>query len=218
MGDFTITDDLKKAFVAKCIVFYPIRTASAEEFFDAIGEAKRHNNHGAFVTQHSIEEYKSMRLFITLDGKAGIAITSDNNIVSIFNGGEKRGVLKTLLPIAIENGGMKLDNYDSGKLSAMYELYGFNPISKVKFKSNFAPNDWNYERDGEPDVVFWIHNGDTAADVVLNFGRYAVPWDCVQEFESYEQAEEFRDTTIKEIDQYESRDINEGMEQRSISS
>ncbi len=206
MGNFTITDELKKAFADRSIVFYPIRTATAEEFFNAIGEAKRHNEHGAFVTQHSIEEYQSMRLFITLDGKAGIAITTDNNIVSIFNGGEKRGVLKTLLPIAIENGGRKLDNYDSDKLSAMYELYGFNPVSKVKFKSNFAPDDWNYERDGEPDVVFWMHNGDTATDVVLNFGRYIVPWDCVQEFESYEQAEEFRDNLMTEIDFMESSD------------
>lgn len=162
------------------------------------------NEHGAFVTQHSIEEYAQMRkLFLTLDGKAGIAITNDNNIVSIFNGGEKRGVLKTLLPLAIENGGRKLDNYGSPKLSAMYELYGFNPVSKVKFNSLFAPADWNYERDGEPDVVFWIHNGDSAADVVINFGRYMVPWDAVQEFSTYDEAEAYRDNLIQEIDSME---------------
>ena len=42
----------------------------------------------------SIDEYKDMKLYITLDGCAGIAITPDKNIVSIFNGGEKKGVLK----------------------------------------------------------------------------------------------------------------------------
>lgn len=203
MGDFTITDELKKAFESKNITYYPIRTATPEEFYEAIGKAKQKNAHGAFVTQHSIEDYQEMKLFITIDGQAGIAITKDNNIVSIFNGGEKRGVLKTLLPLAIENGGRKLDNYNSDKLSAMYEMYGFNPVSQTKFNSKFAPDDWNYERDGEPNIVFWIHNGDSAEDVVLNFGRYLVPWDCVVSFETYDGAGKYRNDLIQKIDNRE---------------
>ena len=201
MGDFAMTPELRDAFKAKNIECFAIEEASPEEFYDAIGRAKEINQYGSFVTQHSIEDYKDMaHLFITADKSAGIAITKDNNIVSIFNGGEKRGVLKTLLPVAIENGGRKLDNYSSDKLSAMYELYGFNPVSKVKFNSKFAPDDWNYERDGMPDIVFWIHNGDSAADVVINFGRYLIPWDAVQEFSSYNEAESYRDQLIEDID------------------
>jgi len=201
VGNFTITDELRAAFEKSNITYFALRNATPEEFYEAIGKAKCHNAHGAFVTQHSIDEYSKMRcLFITLDGSAGIAITEDNNIVSIFNGGEKHGVLKTLLPVALEYGGRKLDNYNSPGLSAMYELYGFNPVSKVKFNSKFAPDDWNYERDGEPDVVFWIHNGDTASDVVINFGRYLVPWDAVQQFLTYEDAAEYRDQLIERID------------------
>lgn len=204
MGNFTITEELKKAFKKRAIEYLPIKIATPEEFCKAIEKAKIIHPYGSFVTQHSVEEYNQMKLFITLDGNAGIAITSDNNIVSIFNGGEKRGVLKTLLPLAISYGGRKLDNYNSNKLSSMYELYGFNPISKVKFNSKFAPDDWNYERDGEPDIVFWIHNGDSAEDVVLNFGRYEVPWDIVQEFDTYEEAGEYRDDIIEKIDAEES--------------
>lgn len=203
MGDFTITEELKKAFKEKGIEYIAIRNATPDEFYQAIEKAKVTNAHGAFVTKHTIDEYKNMKLYITLDGCAGIAITSDNNIVSIFNGGEKKGVLKTLLPLAIDQGGKKLDNFNSAKLSAMYELYGFNPVSKVKFNSQFAPDDWNYERDGEPDIVFWIHNGDSAKDVVFNFGRYEVPWDAVQEFATYEQAGQYRDNLIDAIDEEE---------------
>ena len=203
MGNFTITESLKKAFEEMKITYHPIRVATAEEFYEAIGQAKEIHQYGAFVTQHTIDEYRDMRMFITEDGAAGIAITQDNNIVSIFNGGKKHGVLKTLLPVAIENGGRKLDNYSSPKLSSMYEMHGFNPVSKVKFNSKFAPADWNYERDGEPDVVFWIHNGDSAEDVVINFGRYNVPWDAVQEFGTYEEAEAYRDSLILEIDAME---------------
>lgn len=167
MGDFAITSELRKAFNERNVAFYEIRIATPEEFYEAIGQAKARNPYGPFVTQHEISDYAKMRLFITTDKTAGIAITEDNNIVSVFNGGEKRGVLKTLLPVAIEQGGRKLDNYNSKGLSSLYELYGFNPVSKVKFNSKFAPDDWNYERDGEPDVVFWIHNGDSAEDVVF---------------------------------------------------
>lgn len=203
MGDFAITSELRKAFNERNVAFYEIRIATPEELYEAIGQAKARNPYGPFVTQHEISDYAKMRLFITTDKTAGIAITEDNNIVSVFNGGEKRGVLKTLLPVAIEQGGRKLDNYNSKGLSSLYELYGFNPVSKVKFNSKFAPDDWNYERDGEPDVVFWIHNGDSAEDVVLNFGRYEVPWDAVQEFQTYEEAEKYRDNLIAEIDALE---------------
>jgi hypothetical protein len=203
VGDFAITSELRKAFNERNVAFYEIRIATPEEFYEAIGQAKARNPYGPFVTQHEISDYAKMRLFITTDKTAGIAITEDNNIVSVFNGGEKRGVLKTLLPVAIEQGGRKLDNYNSKGLSSLYELYGFNPVSKVKFNSKFAPDDWNYERDGEPDVVFWIHNGDSAEDVVLNFGRYEVPWDAVQEFQTYEEAEKYRDNLIAEIDALE---------------
>lgn len=204
MGDFTINKELSEAFQKKNITPFRIRIATPEEFYFAIGKAKRINEHGAFVTQHSVEEYQQMKyLFLTLDGTAGIAVTQDNNIVSVFNGGVRRGVLKTLLPVAIKVGGRKLDNYNSEGLSAMYELYGFNPVSKTKFNANFAPDDWNFERDGEPDIVFWIHNGDAAEDVVINFGRYQVPWNSVQVFETYDDAEAYRDKLIEQIDSEE---------------
>ena len=203
MGDFTIGESLRRAFEKSGITYYELRNASPEEFYVAIGNAKQTNPHGPFVTQHEVDEYREMRLFITLDGKAGIAITKDGNIVSVFNGGEKRGVLKTLLPVAIEQGGRKLDNYDSPKLSTMYELYGFNPVTKVRFNDQFSPEDWNYERDGTPDIVFWIHNGDSAVDVVLNFGKHDVSWENVEEFGTYEEAEKRRDKIIEEIDRLE---------------
>lgn len=68
---------------------------------------------------------------------------------------------------------------------------------------SWGPDDWNYERDGKPNVVFWIHNGDHAEDVVLNFGRYLVSWDAVQEFSTYDEAERYRDDLIKLIGEME---------------
>ena len=114
MGDFTIEDKfekVRKIFEQNGFKFTPLKAATPEEFHSAIGAAKEMNKFGAYVEQHTIEDYEKMRfLFLTLDNKAGVAITTDNNIVSVFNGGEQRGVLKTLLPVALEFGGEKLDN------------------------------------------------------------------------------------------------------------
>lgn len=198
MGNFTIDlEKIEKVLKENNFKYFPLKTATAEEFYIAVGMAKKNNEYGAFVTQRTVEEYSQMPfLFLTVDGTAGIAVTSDNNIVSIFNGGEQRGVLKTLIPVAIECGGNKLDNYDSDKLSGMYELYGMNPISQVEFDEKFAPEDWNYERDGKPNIVFWIHNGDDAEHVILNFGNYDVDWENVKTFSTYEEAEKYRDCKI----------------------
>lgn len=201
MGDFTIKDKfekIQKIFAENNFKFVPLKSVTPEEFFVAIGEAKKTNAFGTYVDQHTIEEYSEMRfLFLTLDNKAGVAITTDNNIVSVFNGGEQKGVLKTLLPVAIGFGGDRLDNYD-GKLSTIYELYGFNPISNVSFDTAFAPEDWNYERDGKPDIVFWLHNGDSVSDVLLNFGGYDVDWDNVKKFSTYEDAEAYRNSKARD--------------------
>lgn len=200
MGDFTIEDKfekIRKIFEQNGFKFTPLKAATPEEFHSAIGAAKEMNKFGAYVEQHTIEDYEKMRfLFLTLDNKAGVAITTDNNIVSVFNGGEQRGVLKTLLPVALEFGGEKLDNYNSDKLSSLYELYGFDPISNVEFDKTFAPDDWNYERDGMPDIVFWLHNGDSVNDVLFNFGGYDVNWDNVKKFTTYEDAEAYRNSKI----------------------
>ena len=76
---------------------------------------------GKLIEQKNITKlsYSKMPfLFLTLDNTAGIAITSDNNIVSIF-----------------------------------------------------------YSRDGKPDIVFWVHNGDSTGEVKLNFGIFIVFWE-----------------------------------------
>lgn len=56
MGNFTISDELKRAFKERNIQYFEIREASPEEFHDAIGRAKISNEHGAFVTRHSVED------------------------------------------------------------------------------------------------------------------------------------------------------------------
>lgn len=193
MGDYAVKGELAVAYKRKNISPIPLKEASALQFQDAIRLAKQQHKYGMFVDKHSVADYEGMTTILTEDETAGVAIEDDGNIVSLFSRGVLRGVIKTLLPVAIEAGGKKLDNYSSKKLSAMYEMYGFIPVSKVLFDRDYAPDNWNYERDGEPDIVFWIHNGESAADVVINLGSYMAEWDSIPEFPTYEEARDYRD-------------------------
>ena len=47
-------------------------------------------------------------------------------------------------------------------------------------------------------IVFWVHNGDSTEDVILNFGNYIVDWEHVHTFKTYDEAEGYRDRIIKD--------------------
>ena len=78
-----------------------------------------------------------------------------------------------MIPIAIANGGTKLDCYGAG-LVRLYAQYGFVPVAKVKFNPEYANPGWNASR-GPPDIYFMMHNGDNADAVVAREGTYSIP-------------------------------------------
>jgi hypothetical protein len=132
----------------------------AEKFFNAITVAKANNAYGAFVHAYSKEEYNSMKLFLLNNGSkkgvAGIAVKENGDVVSVFKHPDckiDRVATKLLLPKAIENGGNRLDCFN-GMLPGIYAQIGFAPVAKVRFSESEAPSDWNYERDGKPDIIF----------------------------------------------------------------
>lgn len=174
---------------------------SAEQFYRDIGRAKQSNPYGAFVEQHSADEYAGMQLFTGENGQVGAAVTGDGNIVSVYKNGDchSRGAVSSLLLTALQNGGVKLDNFH-GKLSQFYLQHGFIPVARTRFVDEFAPTDWNYKRDGRPDIIFWVHNGDTVEQVASRIGTYELltAWDHVPLFDSYEAAAAYRDAVLRE--------------------
>lgn len=170
-----------------------IKKVDSSTFFNALKRAKRKNPHGAYVTLHATEDYdKCKGMFLLKDESAGIAVEQDGNIISVFSDQTHRGVLKSLIAVAVQEGGIKLDCFGSEKLRALYLLRGFIPVSRTKFVRKFAPEDWNYEQDGEPDIFFWMYIGDNeSARIEGVFDRKSVP-----EFSSYREASRYRDKLI----------------------
>lgn len=142
------------------LIELPQTDEAARKFYNSIIQAK---NDGiklgkpeyAQVYVYPQEEYKNMKLLLTPDGKAGVAIKPDGDIVSVFrhpNANYKR-VAHHLLLMALANGGKKLDAYNT-KLPYIYSEVGFKPVAKNKWDDKYMPEDWNKEALGTPDVVY----------------------------------------------------------------
>ena len=176
-----------------------LRTAAdPSSFYAAISEAKQGNPHGAFVTAHDVSEYGDMKMFLSDDNGVGVAVTKDGDIVSVFknpNISKSRKAVSSILLTAIDNGGVKLDNYN-GELSRMYLAHGFIPVARTAFVDEYAPSDWNYERDGRPDIIFWMHNGNDVETVARNIGTQEMPDLKALPLMEYDEAAAYRDGLI----------------------
>ena len=152
--------------------------ATPEWFHEAIGAAKQANPYGAFVDQKPLEDYGKVKTFISPDGGVGVAVTNDGDIVSVFKNSrvsKRKNSVSSILFTALDNGGKKLDNFNSPELSQMYLQHGFVPVARIAFNDDYAPDGWNYERDGRPDIYFWVHNGDDADTILEKMGTYEMP-------------------------------------------
>lgn len=130
-----------------------VRHASAQEFHDAIIKAKKENPNGWMVDAHEISDYENNLCLLTEDGKSGIAITKDGDIISVFSSVARDSRLEKLMQMAIAAGGKALDCYylvgEDGTIKGLPDLYarfGFKVDATTPFNEEFAPDDYrNWE-------------------------------------------------------------------------
>lgn len=138
-----------------------VKNVNGFVFHEAIDTAMKNDKRGKFVAIHKEEEYADMKVTILLDdGTAGIAVTKDNDVVSLFKNKkadpEKAiAALDLLIPIAVINGGIRMDCYGE-HLAKKYMSHGFIPVARCKFDDNTASPDWDYEANGRPDLYFLV--------------------------------------------------------------
>lgn len=133
---------------------------AAARFSKAIKAAKAAdpvNSPAVFVYPQA--EYRKMRLFLSEDGQTGFAL-KDDDIVSVFNlrGGDYRGMAPYLINLAVQEGGRRLDAFDT-VLPYIYSQAGFVSVARLKWNDEYAPPGWDKSAQaayngGEPDVVF----------------------------------------------------------------
>ena len=120
-----------------------------QEFTKAMQPAKK--KYPGFLTEYTPKEYAAMERFLTPEKDAGYAIRGGNELVSVFNVGEK-GRGKQMVVDAIDKGAVKLDAYD-GFLVDYYKQFGFEEVSRMKWDDKYAHPKWDHAKYGKPDVV-----------------------------------------------------------------
>jgi hypothetical protein len=179
---------------------------SAEQFRKAISKSLKGNKHSSSVFVYPIEEYKNSRLFLTNDGKAGVAITKDGDIISVFSYGEGKNRVAQLLVNAVKDGGVSLDHYDT-RLTNIYSQFGFVPVAKVKFDRAEAPKTWDYDlykdyNNGEPDVIAMAYNGGDPNTLYKRVGKFGNVNDLLKKtpyVNTWEQAKKLQQEFVNKV-------------------
>lgn len=126
-------------------------------------QLKETNRFATSVHVYGDDEYAGMRLFVTDDGRSGIAL-KDDEIVSVFSHRDSNHprAANSMLETAVTAGGRRLDCFDTA-LPEIYARSGFVPVARLKWNDDHAPEGWDYRtyapfNGGRPDVVFMAHN------------------------------------------------------------
>ena len=176
-GILRVSDQLQEAQRNRGTPTYPVKdtTASQESYVQALTAGRNSDaQNGWCVTPKSAQELRdgNVRTFMNESGTVGVGVAPDGDIVSVFknkNGGPSKA-LDTMMPIAIEQGGDRLDCYGEG-LVKVYARYGFEPVARVEFNPEYANDGWTPDK-GTPYIYVMMHNGDSADVVAQKIGDY----------------------------------------------
>ena len=106
------------------------------------------------VSPYTSKEYAGMKIGYNAKNDVGYAIKPDGDIVSVFNNSPIKGLGIKAVKDAIKNGGTKLDAFD-GYLKKFYENLGFKEYKRESWNDKYAPKNWNYEKKGKPDIIYF---------------------------------------------------------------
>jgi hypothetical protein len=134
-------------------------TGGAAEFRSALIAAAANHPAGKAVTIKDLADYEQAKLFLDEAKTAGLAITPEGDLISVFKAKGSTTDINDILAEAAPEA-TTLDAYASGKgyLPNLYAKHGFRPVARVEFDRNFAPEGWPYERLGTPDVVLMVND------------------------------------------------------------
>jgi hypothetical protein len=171
-----------------------LRVVPALEFYTAVGRALPErraggNAVGSMLTRYSVEEYAGMTTVLSEDGRTGYAITSAQDLVSVFNTGP-RGAGTLAVRDAVARGAWTLDR-TGPFLACYYREFGFIPYRR---EANWTP--------GQPDVWFMVYGGDVSkpleravCTIATPRGKFSIDSGVVEDL--IEAAQPFRDASAK---------------------
>jgi hypothetical protein len=133
----------------------------------------------------SVSEESAKEGTVIADEDGGVVVSKDGDIKGLFKraASKAKGVAQKLLQKAVEAGGIKLDNFDN-YLTPVYKKAGFRVVARVPFNEQYAPEGWNKEKHGTPDVVAMVYDPQ---------GKLKIE---EKKFEDYDEAMQYRDSFV----------------------
>jgi hypothetical protein len=133
----------------------------------------------------SVTEEAAKEGTVITDEDGGVVVSKEGDIKGLFKKAtsKAKGVAQKLLQKAVEAGGIKLDNFDN-YLTPVYEKAGFRVVSRVPFNEEYAPEGWNKEKHGTPDVVAMVYDPQNKLEIEE------------RKFEDYDEAMAYRDQLV----------------------
>lgn len=132
-----------------------IREAKPREFKKAFATAFAGSDLSNHVTHYTKQQLRGMKLFMSADGKAGVAVHDHGDgrveATALFNSGGKKGSGLTLLAHVIEHAGVNYVECYGPRLNKLYESLGFKVTDKFPFDPTQAAKTWDYEKHDHPD-------------------------------------------------------------------
>jgi len=129
-----------------------LEKVSGEEFNKAMKAAEEVNpNIKPFVHHYPTEQADKFKTMLTPDRKSGVAVKPDGDMINVFSSERGRG--SDLVDKAILEGAKKGDNFDQADLNKLYDSKGMREVKRMDFADEHAPEAWDYEKLGRPDVI-----------------------------------------------------------------
>ena len=177
------------------LTFHALTPDGNERFHTAITTAKAALKYGASVHVYEPDEYRGTKMFVTPDDKVGFALKPDGDIVTGFNNSKAQRAGDSIIALAVQQGGKKLDCFDT-VLPGIYGDNGMRAVARLKWNDKHAPEGWDKKlfakyNKGEPDVVFMV------ADP--GYGKPYEPGDG-KLVKTYEEAVALQTRSIAEIE------------------
>lgn len=116
---------------------------------------KPNKGRGEFLSRTTVEEMETAgtRTFLSRDGRVGYALDAKGDVQGVFSVGPKNAG-KAAIISALREGGQKLDAFEGHLTEDLYPQFGFDETKRDPWNEMFAPEKWNRETYGTPDVVF----------------------------------------------------------------
>ena len=116
------------------------------EVIDRFYESLYAGARSGFLTYYSKNDLASMHLYLIKGHNAGFALKGGNDIVSVHNNSQLKGLGKFFMEAAKQKGGTMLDHFD-GFLSGLYRKNGFTDVYEVyQWDEQYKPQRWTYDR------------------------------------------------------------------------